>query len=138
MFSNYKLAWLVHGSALYRYLDAYGIAESAITDGESITGDTNAKSFSPSTRTTNCRCGARLERATGGPISAATITGRRVSGSNQMINATAAFAPTDRLTSSFQLNYNSSLTGEIEQQLIGVGAVESAGQPGHAAATRLP
>jgi len=37
-----------------------------------------------------------------------------------MINATAAFSPTQRLTSSFELDYNSSLTGEIEQQLVGV------------------
>jgi hypothetical protein len=49
--------------------------------------------------------------------------GSTVSGSNQMISATAAFAPTDRFTSSFQLNYDSSLSGEIEQQLVGVGAV---------------
>jgi hypothetical protein len=40
-----------------------------------------------------------------------------------MINATAAFAPTQRLTSSFEMEYNTSLEGEIEQQLVGVGAV---------------
>jgi len=40
-----------------------------------------------------------------------------------MISANAAFAPSSRFTTSFQLNYNSSLAGEVEQQLIGVGAV---------------
>jgi hypothetical protein len=40
-----------------------------------------------------------------------------------MITGTAAFSPTNWFTSSFQLNYDSNLSGQIEQQLVSLGAV---------------
>jgi len=122
MFSNYKLDGWYMGA---RFTDTWTHTDlpAVITgDDESSIGDTNAKSLN-----FNANHKLPLRGSFGGSYSWSDFGGENngsaVSGSNQMINASAAFAPSDRFTTSFQLNYNSSLTGEIEQQLIGVGAV---------------
>jgi hypothetical protein len=121
MFSNYKLAGWYMGA---RFTDTWTNTElpSAITGGEPITGDTNGKIFSFNANHKLPLRGSFGAGYTWSDFSGET-NGSSVSGSNQMISANAAFAPTDRVTTSFQMNYNSSLTGEIEQQLLGAGAV---------------
>ena len=122
MFSNYKLDGWYLGA---RFTDTRTHTElpSVITDTQSITGDTQAKELS-----FNATHKLPLRGSLGVGYGWSDFSGDDngalgVSGTNQMINATAAFSPTQRLTSSFELDYNSSLTGEIEQQLVGVGAV---------------
>ena len=121
MFSNYKLAgWYLGGR--FTNIRTHTELPSVITDEGSETGDTDATAFSANA---NHKLPLRGSFGVGYTWSefSGENNGTTLSGSNQMINATAAFAPTQRLTSSFELDYNSSLTGEIEQQLVGVGAV---------------
>ena len=121
MFSNYKLAgWYLGGR--FTNIRTHTELPSVITDEGSETGDTDATAFSANA---NHKLPLRGSLGVGYTWSefSGENNGTTLSGSNQMINATAAFAPTQRLTSSFELDYNSSLTGEIEQQLVGVGAV---------------
>lgn len=122
MFSNYKIdGWYMGG----RFTDTWTntVLPEAITgDDESLTADTNSKSLN-----FNASHKLPLRGSFGANYSwsdfGGTSNGTSVSGSNQMVNATAAFAPTDRFTTQFQLNYDTSLAGEVEQQLIGAGAV---------------
>ena len=122
MFSNYKLdGWYM--GARFADIRTHSELPSAITDGQSINGDTEAKELS-----FNATHKLPLRGSFGvgygwSDFSDNDNGGLGATGSNQVINATAAFSPNQRLTSSFELNYNSSLSGEIEQQLVGVGAV---------------
>lgn len=121
MFSNYKIDGWYMGA---RFTDNWTHTElpAVVTGEESVTGDTNGKSFG-----FNANHRLPLRGSFGGSYTWSDFSGESegstVTGSNQMISATAAFAPTQRFTTSFDVNYDSSLTGEIEQQLIGVGAV---------------
>ena len=121
MFSNYKLAgWYLGGR--FTNIRTHTELPSVITDEGSETGDTDATAFSANA---NHKLPLRGSLGVGYTWSefSGENNGTTLSGSNQMINATAAFAPTQRLTSSFEMEYNTSLEGEIEQQLVGVGAV---------------
>ena len=122
MFSNYKLAGWYMGA---RFTDTWthtDLPAAATGDGEAITGDTNGKSFS-----VNASHKLPMRGSFGASYGWSDFSGESqgttVSGSNQMISATASFAPTQRFTTQFQMDYNSSLSGEIEQQLLGVGAL---------------
>ncbi len=119
MFSNYKLDGWYMGA---RFTDTWTNTEypTAVTGEESISGDTNSKVFSFNASHKLPLRGSFGANYTWSDFSGET-NGTTVTGSNQMVTGTASFAPTQRLTSSFQLNYNSSLSGEIEQQLIGAG-----------------
>jgi len=121
MFSNYKLDGWYMGA---RFTDNWTHTElpSVITGDSAIEGDTNGKTFSFNANHKLPWRGSFGAGYTWSDFSGET-NGTTVSGRNQMITGTAAFAPTMRVTSSFQVNYNSSLTGEVEQQLLGVGAV---------------
>ncbi len=122
MFSNYKIdGWYMGG----RFTDTWTntVLPSAITgDDESLSAETNSKSLN-----FNANHKLPLRGSFGASYAwsdfGGTSNGASVSGSNQMVNATAAFAPTDRFTTQFQMNYDTSLAGEVEQQLIGAGAV---------------
>ncbi len=122
LFSNYKLDGWYTGA---RFTDTWTHTElPAVATGsdESLSGHTNGKSFA-----FNANHKLPLRGSFGASYGWSDFSGENngstVTGSNQMINASAAFAPTFRLTSSFQLDYDSNLSGEIQQQLIGVGAV---------------
>jgi hypothetical protein len=122
LFSNYKVDGWFMGA---RFTDNWVHTElpAVVTDGdESITGDTNGKTFS-----FNATHKLPLRGGFGASYAYSDFSGESggstVSGSNQMISANAAFAPTQRFTTSFELDYDSSLSGAIEQQLLGVGAV---------------
>ncbi|MFZ3266919.1 MAG: hypothetical protein WA172_23145 [Terriglobales bacterium] len=121
MFSNYKLDGWYMGARLN---DTWTHSElpSVVTDEEPITGDTNSKSFS-----FNANHKLPMRGSFGATYAYSDFSGETngstTSGSNQMITANAAFAPSQRVTSSFELNYDSSLAGEVEGQLIGAGAV---------------
>lgn len=121
MFSNYRLADWYMGA---RFNDTWTHTElpSAITDGEALDGNTNGKTFS-----INASHKLPWRGSFGAGYNWSDFTGDNngttVSGSNQMINASAAFAPTNRFTSSFQMNYDSNLSGAIEQQLLGAGGI---------------
>ncbi|MFY9676462.1 MAG: hypothetical protein WB817_10265 [Terriglobales bacterium] len=121
VFSNYKLAgWYMGGHFTDTWTNT--ALPSAITGDEPISGETNGKVFS-----FNGSHKLPLRGSIGVGYAWSDFSGETngsaASGSNQMISASAAFAPSERLTTSFQLNYNTSLTGEIEQQLLGAGAI---------------
>jgi hypothetical protein len=122
VFSNYKLAGWYMGA---HFVDTWTSTElpAIITgDDETVTGDTNSKSFS-----VNANHKLPMRGSFGASYGWSDFTGEEngssYSGGNQTLSATAAFAPTDRFTTQFQANYDSSLAGSIEQQLIGVGAI---------------
>ena len=121
LFSNYKLDGWFMGA---HFVDTWTSAElpSAVTGGEAVTGDTNGKVFS-----FNATHRLPLRGSFGANYSWSDFSGENngvtSSGSNQTVTATAAFAPTQRFTTSFQATYDSNLAGAITQQLIGAGAV---------------
>ncbi len=122
LFSNYKLNGWYMGA---HFTDTWTHTElpAAITgDGEALSGDTNSKTFS-----FNANHKLPLRGSFGGSYSWSDFGGEEAgstaSGSNQIVSATAAFAPTQRFTTSFQMNYDSSLSGAIDQQLIGAGGI---------------
>ena len=121
VFSNYKLDGWYLGA---RFNDTWTHTElpSVITDGEDIGGDTNGKSLSFSGNHKLPMRGSFGASYVWSDFSGES-DGSTVTGSNQMVNATAGFAPTDRFTTSFQFNYDTNLSGQIEQQLINAGAV---------------
>ncbi|MGB9084217.1 MAG: hypothetical protein WCC46_06320 [Terriglobales bacterium] len=108
MFSNYKLdGWYM--GARFADIRTHSELPSAITDGQSINGDTEAKELS-----FNATHKLPLRGSFGvgygwSDFSDNDNGGLGATGSNQVINATAAFSPNQRLTSSFELNYNSRL-----------------------------
>ena len=132
LFSNYKLdGWYMGG----HFTDTWTNTElpAVITGEAAITGDTNGKSVG-----INANHKLPLRGSFGVNYVWSDFTGNEnggvFSGSNQDVSGTASFAPTDRFTTSFQADYDSSLSGSIEQQLIGVGAVNpqvSLGNSGH-------
>jgi len=107
-----------------RFSDTWARTElpSVVTDGAPVTGDTNSKVFS-----INANHKLPMRGSFGASYSwsdfGGETNGSSVTGANQMVSGTAAFAPTPRFTTSFEATYNSSVTGEVEQQLIGAGAV---------------
>jgi hypothetical protein len=122
LFSNYKLHGWYMGA---RFTDTWTHEElpSALTGSDSVTGDTNDKEFA-----FNANHKLSLWRGSFGASYAwsdfsGDNNGSTVSGANQVIAATAGFAPTDRFTTQFQFLYDSSLSGAVEQQLIGLGGV---------------
>ncbi|MGB8784086.1 MAG: hypothetical protein WCD02_13290 [Terriglobales bacterium] len=122
MFSNYKLDGWYLGA---RFNDTWTNEElPAVITGtdEAVTGDTNAKTFSLSASHTLPMRGS-FGASYGWSDFSGESNGASTSGSNQIISATAGFSPTQRFTTSFQAIYDSNLSGAIEQQLIGVGAV---------------
>jgi hypothetical protein len=122
LFSNYQF----HGWYLgTRFTDTWTHENlpSAITDGEPVTGDTNDKEFAFNANHKLSLWRGSFGASYGWSDFSGENDGATVSGANQIISATAAFAPTDRFTSSFQLMYDSSLSGSVEQQLIGLGGV---------------
>ncbi len=122
LYSNYKLDGWYTGA---RFTDTWTSTElpAVITgNGEAVTGDTNSKSFAFNGSHRLPMRGS-FGASYGWSDFNGTENGGNYSGSNQTVSTTAAFAPTDRFTTSFQANYDSNLTGSIEQQLIGVGAI---------------
>ncbi len=122
MFSNYKLDGWYMGA---RFNDTWTHTDlPAVLTGDDVAsiGDTNSKSLN-----FNASHKLPLRGSFGASYSWSDFggesNGSSVTGSNQMITATAAFAPTDKFTSSFQLNYDSNLAGAVEQQLVSLGAV---------------
>ena len=122
LYSSYKFDGWYTGA---RFTDTWTSTQlpAILTgDGEAVTGDTNSKSFA-----VNGSHRLPLRGSFGASYGWADFTGEEsgtnYSGSNQTLSTTASFAPTDRFTTSFQANYDSSLSGAIEQQLIGVGAI---------------
>ena len=122
VFSNYKLAGWYMGAHLTDTWTSTELPALITGTDQAVTGDTNSKSFS-----VNANHKLPLRGSFGASYGWSDFTGNEngssYSGGNQTLSASAAFAPTDRFTSSFQANYDSSLAGSIEQQLIGVGAV---------------
>jgi hypothetical protein len=122
LFSNYKLDGWYMGA---RFNDTWTQTQlpAALTgDGEAVNGDTNGKSFAFNASHKLPMRGS-FGASYGWSDFSGDYNGASTSGSNQMVSANAAFAPTDRFTTSFQFNYDSSLSGAVEQQLIGAGAV---------------
>jgi len=122
LFSNYQL----HGWYLgARFTDTWTHEElpSAITDGETVTGNDNDKEFAFNANHKLSLWRGSFGASYGWSDFSGDNNGSTVSGANQVIAATVAFAPTDRFTTQFQFNYDSSLSGAVEQQIIGIGGV---------------
>ena len=122
LFSNYQL----HGWYLgARFTDTWTHEElpSAITDGETVTGNDNDKEFAFNANHKLSLWRGSFGASYGWSNFSGDNNGSTVSGANQVIAATVAFAPTDRFTTQFQFNYDSSLSGAVEQQIIGIGGV---------------
>lgn len=121
LFSNYKVDGWFLGA---RFNDTWEHTElpSLVTDGETIIGNNNSKTFS-----LNGSHKLPLRGSLGAGYSwsdfGGTDDGVGTSGSNQTLNATAAFSPTQRFSTSFQANYDTNLSGAVEQQLLNAGAV---------------
>jgi hypothetical protein len=122
MFSNYRLYGWYMGARFTDNWTNTDLPAAATGEGESISGDTNGKSLNFNASHTLPMRGS-FGASYGWSDFSGSSEGSTVSGSNQTINATASFAPTQRFTTQFQMNYDSSLSGEIEQQLLGVGAI---------------
>ncbi len=122
LFSNYKLRGWYLGA---RFLDTWTHEElpSAITGSDSITGDTNDKEFSFNANHKLSLWRGSFGASYGWSDFSGDNNGSTVSGGNQVLSATAGFAPTDRFTTQFQFMYDSSLSGAVEQQLIGLGGI---------------
>ena len=88
-----------------------------------ITGDTNDKEFSFNANHKLSLWRGSFGANYGWSDFSGDNNGSTVSGGNQVLSATAGFAPTDRFTTQFQFNYDSSLSGAVEQQLIGLGGI---------------
>jgi hypothetical protein len=121
LYSNYKLDGWYMGA---RFTDTWTNSElpSAITGDGTEEGEERSKVFSVNGSHRLPLRGSLGANYTWSDFSGDS-DGSTSSGSNQMINADAAFAPTDRFTTSFQATYNTNLTGAIEQQLIGAGGI---------------
>ena len=122
VFSNYQLAGWYMGAHLTDTWTTTELPALITGDDEAVNGETNSKSFA-----VNANHKLPLRGSFGANYGWSDFNGNEngssYTGGNQTLNASAAFAPTDRFTSSFQANYDSSLAGSIEQQLIGVGAI---------------
>jgi len=121
MFSNYKIDGWYLGA---RFTDSWTHTDlpSLITEGENIEGDTNTKIFNVN-GSHKLPLRGNLGTSYAWSDFSGSSDGTSTSGSNQSVNATASFWPVDRFSSSFQVAYNSNLSGAIEQQLAGLGAV---------------
>jgi hypothetical protein len=122
VFSNYQLAGWYMGAHLTDTWTTTELPALITGDDEAVNGETNSKSFA-----VNANHKLPLRGSFGANYGWSDFNGNEngssYTGGNQTLSASAAFAPTDRFTSSFQANYDSSLAGSIEQQLIGVGAI---------------
>jgi hypothetical protein len=122
IFSNYKLGGWYLGARFNDTWTSTDLPAAATGNGEAASGDTNGKSF---TVTASHKLPMRGSFGANYAWSdfGGEYNGTTNSGSNQTISANAAFSPTQRLTSQFQVNYDSSLSGAIEEQIIGVGGI---------------
>ena len=119
--SQYRLAgWALTG----RFLDLWTSAQlpSFLTAGEEDETSQNSRNFS---FTTNHALPMRGSVALGYGYSNFSGSGDDVSssGSNNDFSANVSFAPLNRLTTLFGTQYNTSLQGEVEQQLVQAGSV---------------
>ncbi len=121
LFSNYKLDGWYLGA---RFTDSWVHTElpNLITEDGSLTGDNNSKIV-----VLNASHKLPLKGSLGANYTWSDFSGDNdgttISGSNQTVSGTASFTPTTRFSTSFQANYNSSLSGSVEQQLVSAGAV---------------
>ncbi|MGB8064068.1 MAG: hypothetical protein WCF26_19405 [Candidatus Sulfotelmatobacter sp.] len=119
--SQYRLAgWSLNG----RFLDLWTHTQlpSFLTTGEEDTTAQNSRTFS---FTTNHALPLHGSVAFGYGYSSfdGNGDGTTTSGSNNDFSGNATFAPLNRLTTLFGAQYNTSLQGEVEQQLITAGSV---------------
>ena len=119
--SQYRLAgWIMAA----RFSDIWTHTElpSFLTSGETVEGEENSKTF---TFTTNHRLPMQGGVALGysyGNFSGDS-SGDTTSGSNQSLTGNASFRPWKRFTTNVGVEYDTSLTGLVEQQLIGAGSI---------------
>lgn len=119
--SNYHLAgWWLTG----RFADSYTRAEipEFLAAGESNVNDGNSTTFN-----INATRPLPLRGSTAFSYNHTAFTGNggvaHFSGSNETILANASFLPWTRFSTQFAMEYNSNLSGDVEQQLISAGSV---------------
>lgn len=119
--SNYRLAgWFMNA----RFTDVGTNTEvpAFLTSGESVDSDESSKTFVASATHKLPMQGSLALGYSYGSFSGAD-DGSSTSGSDSDYSANASFIPWSRLTTNFGLQYNTNLTGLVEQQLINAGSV---------------
>ncbi len=120
MFSNYKIdGWFMNA----RFNDNYTHSDlpAFVTGGGDINGETNSKVFSFSTNHKLPMNGHFSTSYSWSDFSGGS-NGFTTTGSNQDISANVSFVPTKRLSTSFMATYDTSLSGQVGQQLIAAGS----------------
>ena len=121
LFSSYRIdGWFMN--ARFNDISTHTELPSFITEGETIESETNSKVFSFNTNhklplTGNFQFSYVWSDFSGGS------SGLTTTGSDQTLSASASFIPTKRLSTAFLATYDTSLSGQVEQQLIAAGSV---------------
>ena len=119
--SQYRLhGWM--NSARFSDLGTHTELPSFLTAGETIENDENSKTFTFNTNHKLPMQGGVTFGYTYGSFNGEG-NGSRTSGSDQTFTGNASFVPLRRLTTSFGFQYDSSLNGLVEEQLISAGSV---------------
>lgn len=119
--SNYSLAgWMM--AARFSDISSHTELPSFLTAGETIQGDENSK-----TLVFNTNHKLPMQGGVSFGYSYGSFNGEgdgdTTSGSNQTFSGNASFRPWTRFTTNFGVQYDTSLSGLVEQQLIGAGSI---------------
>ena len=119
-FSNYRMAgWFMNA----RFVDTstHSDLPAFLTGGGDINAESNSKSFSFSTSHKLPMSGNFSATYAWSDFSGGS-SGLTTTGSDQDVTANASFVPTKRVSTSFMATYDTSMAGQIEQQIIGAGS----------------
>jgi hypothetical protein len=121
LFSSYRIdGWFMN--ARFNDISTHTELPSFVTDGTTVDGETHSKSFSFNTNHRLPMTGNFAVSYTWSDFNGGS-NGSTTTGSDQNLSASLSFVPTKRLSTSFQATYDTSLSGAVEQQLLGVGSV---------------
>jgi hypothetical protein len=122
--SNYKIhGWFMN--ARFNDIATHTELPSFLTAGETIDGDSHSKAFNFNTNHKLPMQGGVSFGYAWSDFSGGS-NGVTTTGSDQNLSASASFIPTKRLSTSFIATYDTSLSGQIEQQLVAAGSVAPA------------
>jgi hypothetical protein len=120
VFSNYRIdGWFMN--ARFNDNSTHSELPSFVTGGGNINGETNSKIFSFNTNHKLPMKGNFSTSYSWSDFSGGS-NGLTTTGSNQDVTANASFVPTKRLSTSFMATYDTSLSGQVGQQLIAAGS----------------
>ncbi len=118
-FSNYRIdGWFMN--ARFNDNSTHSDIPAFLTGGGDINGETDTKIFSFSTNHKLPMSGNFSTTYAWSDFSGGS-SGLTTTGSNQDVTANLSFFPTKRVSTAFMATYDTSLAGQIEQQIIGAG-----------------